>query len=67
MKNKRIMALALVSVLSVSALVPSALAATSDESSSGETAVQEAELPRISGTALSYCGTADTAVPQKPF
>ena len=40
MKNKRIMALALVSTLTVSALIPSALAATSQDSGE-ETTVQE--------------------------
>ena len=41
MKNKRMMALALVSVLSVSALVPGALAATSDQDDGETTTVQD--------------------------
>lgn len=41
MKNKRILALALVSVLTVSALAPGALAATSEQGSGEETTVRE--------------------------
>lgn len=43
MKSKRITALALISILTISALVPSALAANSDQGSSDTATVQEKE------------------------